>query len=410
MTSSGPMTTDHAPGPASGGADLETLRWLLHPLPLDRFFSDHWERSHFHGRRGDETYHAGLLSLRDIDGYLADLTHFGASILLTNAGEPVPREKYATESDRIDSRRVILEHARGATIIFNQLQDYIPSLFRLCRSLELETGARVQTNIYLTPHNAQGFATHYDNHDVVILQIHGAKRWKIYGAPIEMPLQGQRFEKGRHQAGDAVDTFDLMPGDFLYIPRGVMHEAVSDDRLSLHITTGIISTTWNDVLFECLAAFNLSHAAVRGGLPWGSSFSAEAAARVAATIKDMAAKFAREADGAAALRRLHQAFLLARRPGLDGQLMAIPGIDAIGVDTVVRRRDGLAYTLEQNGDTVVLTSWGVQLELPAHAADAVRAALDPPTIRVGDLAGDLDDEGKVTLVRRLMREGLLQPA
>jgi ribosomal protein L16 Arg81 hydroxylase len=32
-----------------------------------------------------------------------------------------------------------------------------------------------QTNIYLSPPNAQGFGTHFDSHDVFVLQVAGSK-------------------------------------------------------------------------------------------------------------------------------------------------------------------------------------------------------------------------------------------
>ena len=44
-----------------------------------------------------------------------------------------------------------------------------------------------------------------------------------------------------------------------------------------------------------------------------------------------------------------------------------------------------------------------------HARPAVLHALTTERFRVRDLPGNLDDAGKLVLVRRLIREGLLQP-
>ena len=48
-----------------------------------------------------------------------------------------------------------------------------------------------------------------------------------------------------------------------------------------------------------------------------------------------------------------------------------------------------------------------EITLPTFARDAVRFALEGPPFVVRDLPGQLDDAGKVVLVRRLLREGLL---
>jgi hypothetical protein len=46
--------------------------------------------------------------------------------------------------------------------------------------------------------------------------------------------------------------------------------------------------------------------------------------------------------------------------------------------------------------------------MPIHAADALAYALEHERFAVKDLPGDLDDEGKLVLVERLIRDGLVQ--
>jgi ribosomal protein L16 Arg81 hydroxylase len=48
----------------------------------------------------------------------------------------------------------------------------------------------VQTNIYLTPASNQGFRTHYDNHDVMVVQVEGEKLWRFYNS-FAIPEAGQ---------------------------------------------------------------------------------------------------------------------------------------------------------------------------------------------------------------------------
>lgn len=46
-------------------------------------------------------------------------------------------------------------------------------------------GCVVGSNIYITPSNAQGFAPHYDDVDVFIIQVEGRKLWKLYDSICE---------------------------------------------------------------------------------------------------------------------------------------------------------------------------------------------------------------------------------
>ena len=53
--------------------------------------------------------------------------------------------------------------------------------------LAAELGHPVQINAYITPPQNQGFAPHYDVHDVFVLQVAGRKRWTIHEPVVERP-------------------------------------------------------------------------------------------------------------------------------------------------------------------------------------------------------------------------------
>jgi ribosomal protein L16 Arg81 hydroxylase len=44
---------------------------------------------------------------------------------------------------------------------------------------------------------------------------------------------------------------ELEAGDALYLPRGYVHAALTTDVDSVHLTIGVLSTTWYDVLSTC---------------------------------------------------------------------------------------------------------------------------------------------------------------
>ncbi|MEI8258703.1 MAG: cupin, partial [Deltaproteobacteria bacterium] len=57
---------------------------------------------------------------------------------------------------------------------------------------------------------------------------------------------------------------------------------------------------------------------------------------------------------------------------------------------------------------ISLVCYGSSVNFPGQAAEAVRFAVSREDFRVADLPGGLDDAGKLVLVRRLVREGVLQ--
>ena len=56
--------------------------------------------------------------------------------------------------------------------------------------------------------------------------------------------------------------------------------------------------------------------------------------------------------------------------------------------------------------TASIYAFGRKITFPAHATEAVQFALKQPRFHVRELPGDLDEEGQLVLVRRLIREGL----
>ena len=63
------------------------------------------------------------------------------------------------------------------------------------RRLRTELGHPVQINAYITPPQNQGFAPHYDVHDVFVLQVAGRKQWTIHAPVVTDPLDNQPWDK-----------------------------------------------------------------------------------------------------------------------------------------------------------------------------------------------------------------------
>jgi hypothetical protein len=75
----------------------------------------------------------------------------------------------------------------------------------------------------------------------------------------------------------------------------------------------------------------------------------------------------------------------------------------------VRRRGNLRFAVRTERDCLVLDLPGRALTLPGAARPALDALLGGADVVVGELPG-LDDDERLDLVRRLLREGVLVPA
>ena len=348
----------------------------------------------------------GLLDVDQVDHILSSMALRAPAFRVVKAGTTLPAGEY-TRSARIGSRTVtdLIDVARmyrhfrdGATIVLQGLQRYWPPVTRLCRDLETTLSHPVQANAYLTPPVAQGLRVHRDPHDVFAVQTHGRKQWVLYEGDQQPAPDG---------AGGAVTRdVELESGHCLYLPKGTFHAARTVDTPSLHLTLGVKATTWADVLRrgvddalgdpELASPLPPGYAAAPGEL-------AEEATRRLRVLADRISATSGEALVASAARR-HQARSAGVREGTLRELLAA----AVVTDqTTVRRRPGATCSVHLDGTTATVVLADRRLRLPASAAPAVAVVAARDELRPADLSRHLDEAGRVTLIRRLVTEGLL---
>ena len=199
-------------GLTSPGAGFDLTR-LIGPVEPAAFLSEHWECQPLCVNRDEPDYWAGLLSADDIDRLLSTDDRARTSLNIVNADEQVEQGNFAGPDGTVDLVRVYQLFDEGATIVLNHLHLLHEPLAAFCRALERDLSMAVQANVYLTPGNAQGFKTHYDTHDVFVVQLEGSKRWEILGRLMEHPLRGQSYDSDRDTLGSVTETFELRAGD-----------------------------------------------------------------------------------------------------------------------------------------------------------------------------------------------------
>lgn len=388
-----------------------SFEWLIDPIAPTAFFKDYYERAPLLVERREPERFAPLLSLAAIDRFLATTSPCHPGVFLVDAARKLSADDYTLQNadteGSLDLPRVYELFRTGATISIRHLHENVPELAALCRAVEKIFSAHFQTNVYLSPPNAQGFGTHFDSHDVFVLQVAGSKVWTLHDTPIELPLHAQKFDKDKHTPGPPMREFTLRAGDLFYCPRGLFHSARSTDEVSLHITLGLIGKTWADVMAEAVSAACLASPAFRANLPAGFANPGFDTAQATATFRALLDTFARQAELGPILERFADDFVTSRRPDLAGSLPTLDDLEPITAESRIEPRRHLIYRLHEEGENIALLFGSTTITLPPVASEPLKFALTAQAFTVRDLPGRLDDAGKIVLVRRLIKEGLL---
>lgn len=387
---------------------------LIQPHDRQTFLRNFWEKQLLHVTDRHADLYSGLFSIADVDHVLSTPSLHSSTIRVIRDGRSLSFDRIGlrgTIGDHAAVEAVIAEHRSGATIALNALNRTFPSLRDLCQMLGQQFSAAFQVNAYLTPPNSQGFGTHHDTHDVFILQIAGTKHWHVFEATDKLPLsdRGTSLRGGQASSPFGVPLLDvdLRPGDLMYLPRGFPHHALSAEATSLHLTVGAHTVTWATVIQAALEVCIEQDVRFRASLPPG--FAANDSARNAAAheLGELVQVFADSVDTPAALDDAAEAVLRSQRAVLSGRLLDIEAEPRVLSGTRVRRRPEVQCAMSVDADRIRLRFSGKVVTVPRFAVDEIRHLLDAEECTVNELPGTVDDQGRLVLVRRLIREGLL---
>jgi lysine-specific demethylase/histidyl-hydroxylase NO66 len=380
------------------------LARCVDPVPVGEFLEHYWERRPLAIERDEEGRYDDLLSETDVEEIVCSGGLRYPGFRLVKASEQLSARSYTVDipwrptpfSGSADVERVLAEWERGATIVLQGLHLTRPSLGAFCRSLEETLGHPAQANAYYTPRAAQGLPVHHDTHDVFVLQVAGEKRWLVYEPVFELPLKNQRYSSELGEPGEAVEDRVLRPGDMLYLPRGWLHEAVTSETDSLHLTIGVNVVTWLDAFKAAVEELGED---VRFRRSWQSGDGGDD------LVEALRARLGRE-DVA---RRARAKLVRTRRPLREDQLGQLRALEDLGPGTELERRATVIADLVEADGSVALAFEGREVSFPMHVREelAAIAAADEP-FTVSELPGSLDEAGRLVLVRRLVREGFLR--
>lgn len=230
----------------------------------------------------------GLVSLDEVSHGRQLLILRGRDVPLDMVRAALPPPHHGS----VMSSPALQELARqGLTIAINNIQEKIPALDALNATLERWLRVRVHTNAYASFGGGFGFFPHIDNHNVLAVQIHGAKRWRCFGQVEDSPLDIRSFRDEKHLPPPELEVV-TQPGDMLFLPRGDVHDAKVVDGVSLHLAVTMVPPVGLDVL-SWLKGEARQHRVLRQDLPLlgGPAALAERAEEIRAALHRVVEQF-----------------------------------------------------------------------------------------------------------------------
>jgi hypothetical protein len=413
MSGSGGRTRRYSP-------TATDFRWLLDPVSVDDFFERCFERETLHVGGRDAGYYGTVFSLGGFETLLyqsADALRPNMSCIRTEkdpAGIVATHEngiptKFVTKS-LLATVRAVLDG--GYSLVVTGIDRHWLPLARLIREIEALFYNPLATVLFYSPPGVQGAPPHFDPYDNYILQIDGYKDWTIYPPKMVLPLASQLRSVTNESFGEP-RSLRLCPGDLLYIPRGVVHEASSGDAASLHVTLYNHAYRWRDLICDIVERLAEQEIAFRRSvpLPVSRQIAAGASAAEAGAVDALAPLFRFCLERFAEVRSVgrHARRMVDRLLPLEtGDTAMASWLDPLDASQCIAKRPGMLCYLYDDDDKIVIGFPGGKLATPAGIRPALEFIIRAGApFELADLPGDMSHRSKEILIRRLVQAGLL---
>lgn len=376
---------------------MEIINWLT-GLSKEVFIKDYLERQCLLVSRNEEDYYGGILSLKDIDEMLAFEKFSKYDLRVTQINQEIDDFSYLNKrmeydgsiNYEVEMQSVYDLYNNGGTIIIEEIDKKQKSVFKCVKDIEDALSVKVQANLYLTPPSSQGFPAHYDTHDVFILQTVGKKIWRVYSNPVELPSQDNKYNEKLHSNIDLLYEVELKQGDFLYIPRGFVHEAKTSVTTSGHLTIGLYMLTYLECAFKTLKEkseeLGLNESVNR--------------AYLLNSITNKEIQFQIQASD---IKKNFNEFLNKRVPVLDNFLLS-SGRE-ISPEMMFSIRNSTSLIKRKEG--VDIRYFNKLMTFPVNFSPVLEYILKTGTFNVEMLSGFMDAKTSENFIKRLIKEGIV---
>jgi len=384
------------------------LQQFLAPLAPEEFF-DRTLVGGFRKVEGDASAARATLLGSDPRALLTAATHLAPKLTSHSANASGPAPSLESVKNVDDFRQRIEQfHARNYSVRFPELRPLSPPLDGLARAMEMLLHTPVTASA-LWSRGGMRAAVHYDDHDLIVVQLLGAKRWYVSSKPSELKNVWQGIPEGTPELGPH-HAVDVRPGELLYFPRGTLHTVDSDEE-SLHLSIGFTPLTVREAV---IAALDQLSDLDRG---WRMSFGGPLAlllrgpglerfnAPTLEAVTNLAAACKAPGFLASALQTRSSRVVAGLKP-----LQAPQVMPAIDLDTEVVHSAMAFCQLTGNPERIDVSYPGGHIYVRRGAQQTLEHIVNTPRFRVRDIPGEVGDDIRISLVQRFIEIGYLELA
>lgn len=205
---------------------------LVHPLTEDEFLSYLRRRKPTLVRAAGAQRYETLLDWQTLNHLVASAVYPSDRLQVLQESVPIPAFFYVKRG-RVESSALSALLDTGVSLVFHGLENYVPRLGTLRHNIAVRTAEHISVAAVVTSEQTGGAARQFDYEDVVILQIAGAQRWRVYPAPVLNPVKGMPAPKDPRGAPILDDM--VQEGDLVFVPAGYWNTRDSGPGRSLHV-------------------------------------------------------------------------------------------------------------------------------------------------------------------------------
>eukprot|EP00935_MAST-01C_sp_MAST-1C-sp1_P000323 g323.t1 len=296
------LVTVQLGGVQATDTNTRVLQTLVDPVPLDTFFSDYYGKKFLHSPHNKSSFDSQVV-LQQMNDVFSNAAHSTShhQPTLDSVHDPILHALVSQSKPAIDSRKEG-EHAHvtitdskhaeallntGHSIIinaFHNIRNRPPAMQALIKELVAWDSRHLGINAYIGGMESHALPPHSDRTDVMILNVRGSKKWRIctpkmgdgdaskiatmratpewsFAQPDMLRFTDAdlaRLADLRHHKKIGCINIDrrtfrqmencklvnMKGGDFLYIPKGMLHEVTAAEELSIHMTISFNPETW----------------------------------------------------------------------------------------------------------------------------------------------------------------------
>lgn len=333
--------------------------------------------------------------------------HLASKITFHSANATAPPPSLLSITDAADFRARIGEfHARNYSMRFPELRSLSKPLDHLARALEFFLHQPVTASAFWSRGGMKA-PIHNDDHDLIICQLRGKKRWFVSRKPSRLSNTWDDISDDASEFGD-YETIDLHPSDLLYLPRRTLH-SVESEAESLHLSIGFTPLTVREGIIAALDHLSDMDQSLRKSI--GGRLAFQLGGKGCEVLGPPILSGMQRVLAACQTQGFLGSALQRRSARIVGSLTPLPIPDPrpkVDLDTLVLHGKAAFSHLTVHREKLEFSYPGGHVYIHPGAQVSVLYMINTPRFKVRDIPGTIDDVARLSLALKFVEVGFLE--